>query len=472
MSQRSWRSTSALLGLFLLLSLIKASRHEMWADELEYWNAARESHSLDELRQNTRYIGQPPLSHLALYALSRFTRDPRAMQVLNVLVVTAAVGVVAAWAPWTALEKWLFAFGYFPFFEYGTISRPYALSLLFAVAACAAFGGAPRLRPLAGGFAFLMAQTSFHATIVVLALLISVLAEPLLTRRRPGPGELPAMAFMAVGVALSVALAVPPADSPSLKPWRFAWDAGRALLAGTQIWSGYAPLPPTGPPWWNHNLLDFTPAGRLALGLLLFGLFAFALRRCLAALLLLVTGTLGLLLFGYQQWGGYARHQGLLYVVLVMSLWLARARTRLFVPVLIAQLAGGLFMSYKDLVLPFSPGLATANYIRASHLDTLPMVGHEEYLIASVATFLDQPFYSPASQRWTTRVEWGPRLRRVSEADILAAVREVQREKKCDVLVVVNDNLAPGPRLRLLACFGEEFMGQHFCVYRATRASR
>lgn len=73
---------------------------------------------------------QPLTTHLPFYVASRFTRDPFAMQVLNVVEMTAAVAVVAFAAPWPLLYSALFAVGYFPFFEYGTISRHYSLPLL------------------------------------------------------------------------------------------------------------------------------------------------------------------------------------------------------------------------------------------------------------------------------------------------------------------------------------------------------
>jgi hypothetical protein len=456
----------ALTSLFLALSLVKIARHEMWADELEYWDAARESHSLAELRQNTRYVGQPPLGHLVLYALSRFTRDPRAMQVLNVVVVTAAVGVVCRLAPWSPLASWLFAFGYFPFFEYGTISRPYGLALLLAVILCATFTRDARPTPAVGAVGLLLALCNFHSTLIVLALLIATLFQWLWEKRGPERREWIAATLLAVGVAASVCLAVPPAGSVSLRPWRFEWRAHEALLAAAQLWNGYVPLPALEPPFWNHNLLDDSSGAKVALGVVLFAGFAFALRRFVLPLVLFVSGTLGLLLFGYEQWGGFVRHAGLLYVVLIMSLWIAAIQPRLFTALLMLQLPGALFMSYKDLLLPFSASAATAEYLRDPELAKLPIVGHEEFLVAAVATLLDRPFYSVASRRWTTRAEFGPRLRPVDEAAILKAVRFVQVRRHSDVLLI-NNGKVRGASVRLLTCFSEKFTGQQLCIYRA-----
>src|SRR6266700_449498 len=63
--------------------------HAMWFDELQAWNIARASHSLQDLFANLRYEGHPVLWYLPLYALTRVTGDPRWMQALQLVVVVA-----------------------------------------------------------------------------------------------------------------------------------------------------------------------------------------------------------------------------------------------------------------------------------------------------------------------------------------------------------------------------------------------
>ena len=52
------------------------------------------------------------------------------MQVVHLLIATASVTLVALRAPFTWLQKALLAAGYFTVFEYGVISRNYALGVL------------------------------------------------------------------------------------------------------------------------------------------------------------------------------------------------------------------------------------------------------------------------------------------------------------------------------------------------------
>lgn len=465
--------------VFLVLSLVKIAHHEMWRDELEYWDAARQSRSLTELRENTRYIGQPPLGHLVLYAVSRLTRDPRAMQLLNVVTATAAVTVVSAFAPWTMPCKWLFAFGYFPFFEYGTISRYYALSLLLVVAFCAVFGRSQRLTLPAAAIGFLLALSTFHSTIIVIAIVIACSAEVLWERRRPAPDEWLGILLLILGIAISVALAIPPRDSRFLQPWSQGWEAARLWRWFGLIWNAYLPLPALRPPLWNRNLLDFAPNLKAVLGLALLASVALAVRRVTLPLMLFCSGTIGLLLFGVLQWGGAARHSGLLYLVLVATLWLAGIRatalrpwvSRLFGTVLAAQLVGGLFMSYQDLVRPFSNSVATAEYLRGARLTRLPIVGHKEDVVSVVAGLLDRPFYFPASRRWATRAVANLARRPVTRRGLAAAILRLSNARKRDVIAVLSYPLEPLGRLELLRCFDGSIVREDFCVYRAPRPS-
>lgn len=477
---RAWGYLARTPGItlaFLVLSLVKIAHHEMWRDELEYWDAARQSRSLVELRENTRYMGQPPLGHLVLYSLSRVTRDPRAMQVLNVLIVTGAVAIVSAFAPWSTPWKWLFAFGYFPFFEYGTISRHYALSLLLVVAFCAVFSRSHRLSLPTAGLGFLLALSNFHSTIIVIAIAIACSAEVLWERRRPTPGELLGILFLILGIASSVALAKPPGDSRFLRPWDQGLDVARVWGSLGLLWNGYLPLPALHPPLWNRNLLDLAPTLKVLLSLALLASISLAVRRFMLPLLLFVSGTAGLLLFSVLQRGGSARHCGLLYLVLVATLWLAWARGAalwpwvrwLFGTLLVAQLVGGLYMSYQDLALPFSNGVATAEYLRDANLTSLPIVGQREDVVSVVAALLDQPFYFPATRRWATRAEGNLAGRPVTRQALGTEILRLSYAQKSDVVAVLSYPLEPVGRLELLRCFEGSIVREDFCVYRAPR---
>jgi hypothetical protein len=464
------RARLAFVAAFFALSLVKVARHEIWADEAEYWAEARDSNSLRELYYNSLYVGQPLTTFFPYYVVSRFTRDPFAMQIVNAVEITAAVAVVVYAAPWGTALSALFAIGYFPFFEYGTISRHYALPMLCGFAFCALYQRAGRLGPGAAAAAACLALASFHGTILAIALLLTLGLSWLLERRPPASHELLGCAAVVASLAFAIATAVPPTDSMTRKPWLRSIDVPATLAgAARSLCTAFAPLPPTAPPWWNKGPIDPWPSLQVVLGIALLGLAFWSIRRSRLACLWLGVAATGLLAFAALQWGGWARHAGLLFLAYLMAVWLAGAGNRLLPLFLALQVPGGLFMSYKDLVGPFSPSVATADYLRRNGLDRLPMLGHKEFIVNCVFTLLDRRFYSAQRGAWVSHPEFSRRMRGMTTQDVLAAARALQRRKKQDLVLVMNGPALPTrPRLRFEACFTEQFVGQSFCVYRMT----
>ena len=117
--------------LYALLVLCTTALHGMWLDELQPWCVARDSVSLTDLYRHTRFEGHPPLWYLLLFALTRVTNDPAAMQVLHVGIAMCTAAVVLWRAPFIWWWRVLIVFGYFFFYEYAVIARNYGLALLF-----------------------------------------------------------------------------------------------------------------------------------------------------------------------------------------------------------------------------------------------------------------------------------------------------------------------------------------------------
>src|SRR5437660_396106 len=75
-----------LTTLFLLAGFLGILNHEMWRDELQSWLIARDSRTVGELLQNMRYEGHPAFWYVCLFAITRFTHDPLAMQVFHLVL--------------------------------------------------------------------------------------------------------------------------------------------------------------------------------------------------------------------------------------------------------------------------------------------------------------------------------------------------------------------------------------------------
>jgi len=129
-------SENGTIFVFAILGLIGILHHEMWRDEMQAWLLAKDSPSLGALYQNTVYEGHPLLWHLCLYGLAKISHNPRIMQGFHLLISISSFALIVKTSPFSWLQKRLFGFSYFIFYEYSVISRSYALGVLLVFLFC------------------------------------------------------------------------------------------------------------------------------------------------------------------------------------------------------------------------------------------------------------------------------------------------------------------------------------------------
>ncbi len=222
--RQRWLSLGVALA-FLALAAFAMSSHELWRDEAESWLIARDSSSLPELFRHVRYEGHPGLWFAFLFVLSRVTTSPVAMQLLHLGIATAVVWTFARYAPFSPLQRVLFAFGYFPLYEYGVVSRDYGLGVLFLFGACAVISAKPRRFSALVLLLALVPQANIFAAILGFALGLVVLLDPWLpdgpvfaenvSRRQYAWG----LAAVAVSFGLATVQMMQPADSGVVMGW-------------------------------------------------------------------------------------------------------------------------------------------------------------------------------------------------------------------------------------------------------------
>jgi hypothetical protein len=457
----------------LLLTVPRMLLHELWRDEAWLWLVVTESRSLADLFSPLGRSGQGYLFPVLCFLARQVSTSPRAMQLLHLLLAGAATFVFVRWAPFGRRERVLFAFGYFPFYEYAVISRHYAVGALLVWLACAA---ARSQRPaLLGAALGLLCQTTVYGYILALALACGWLLDRRLRRREVAP--LP-RSEAAGGIALALAGAVAglvqliPLTGTSFAPgWRFVWDRTYAAQVMMMPWRGFVPLPRLELHFWNSNVLDPWPKTQAVAGLLTLALAAALLWRRKVALATFAVGGAGLLAFGYIKLVGELRHHGHWWLLFAAALWLGgiqgfqddrrswRARTLLVL--LIIHCGAGAFASWMDLRHPFSNGAATAELIRSEGLDRHPLLGHREPPAATVALALGRPLYSPSRRVFATYPDWGPEQRELSPQEVRCAARELARREAGDIVLVMNWELPPWEELaaagsRLGAIVGSE----------------
>jgi hypothetical protein len=115
------------------------AKHEFWMDESHHWLIARDSNSLLDLFDNYKYDGHPMLWVLCLWALASFSSNIILVQLFHAVIATFTVALILFKAPFKKRYCILFIFGYYPLFEYGMLSRNYALTILFLLLFCISY---------------------------------------------------------------------------------------------------------------------------------------------------------------------------------------------------------------------------------------------------------------------------------------------------------------------------------------------
>ena len=445
--------------------------HEMWHDELNSWDVARDATSLPGLFANMHFESHPALWYLCLYVITRFTHDPVAMQLLHLVIATGTVAVVAWFSPFTILERWLLVFGYFFVYEFAVISREYALGILLALAVCALYAK-PRPRVvLLSILLALLANTSLYGLFLTVALGAGFALDGKLPRTRT-------LAVCAIGVILATAIALitlyPKPDNRFAPEWH-RFDPVRVEGVLGLATAAYIPLPDLDdvPSPWNSSLildeaseLHALPRGLPAavFSCVMLVSVILVLRRDRAAMTAFVLGTAMMLLFIYLKYSGGMRHHGHLFVLLVACIWIARRGVRPSKPspalivLLGVQVAAGAYFLVADYREPFSFSKDLTAYVRSLPGPT-PLVVVQTGMLNYAGPVLSGYLRRPVTYVLAHRTFQGSFMvpdrehqHAATERDILNQLETFMRERGSDVYVVTN-NWEPAAFGRPLARF-------------------
>src|SRR5258707_995285 len=100
----------AVFIFYIILSWYVIGHHEMWGDEIHAWNISKGSQSLAELLRNVRYEGHPPLWHIIIWAVSKFTHNLEFVQAVHWLIAIITVFLVLFYSPFQVSTRLLIPF--------------------------------------------------------------------------------------------------------------------------------------------------------------------------------------------------------------------------------------------------------------------------------------------------------------------------------------------------------------------------
>lgn len=480
-----------LCSAFFALALGNILRHELWRDEVQPWLLARDSGSIVELLHNARYEWHPNLWHLLLYWVSRLTADPFGMQLLHLAIATATVYIFVRYSPFTLLQKGLFIFGYFPLYEYATISRGYAPGILLIFCFCAVSSKPAKSYLLLAALLAVLAQANVFGLIIAMAMGLGLVFEAIITKdpRRFSRAKkveiIAAVLLLFAGVTLSYLQLLPPTDSGVNVPWRFGLDISSIVKSINISGRSFVPIPDLSHQFWNTNLLG---SGRamFALSLIVLSASSLLLVRAPAALFTYCCGTAAMIIFTYTKYYGYVRHHGHIFILFIACLWLARyqpelnlrprgldalsrfmtkQRGKILVTILLLQLAAAAIACGMDWVYPFSQAKAAAAFLRNNGMADRFIVEDDE-CGSTLAGYLNRSVYYARADRLGSFTVWDKRHWYWNSRTLMGVAVEKAAERQEDILLISNSPQNAGDGLIRIGEFtGSLVPGEDYYVY-------
>ncbi|WP_414576768.1 hypothetical protein [Anabaena sp. CCY 9402-a] len=470
-SSLSFHSPWFIIIVFSVLGFIGIINHSMWRDELNPWLIVRDSESFGDLIANIRYEGHPVLWYFSLVFLRNIADNPLMMQVFHLTIAIFSVSIFCLYSPFNYQQKFLFTFGYFPFYEYLLISRNYAFSMLFIFAFCAVFSSRKITYIYLAVLLGLLANSSAYALFVSFSLSLTLLAEFCFDsehRQQYFSQTQKYDLFLSVGVIifsflLSIYIITPPVDSylhGGLDDgWLIKLDIRHFLRSMGRLFGSYFLILP------KQKWLDLSICAGIAL--FMFFLTVIKLAKKPFSVFLYIVGNCVILAFTYLRFFGVPRHFGHFYLILIASLWLGsqyqessflinkfHIKEKLFTLVqkryhiafmliLYAHLFGGLYGFTRDLFIPFSASHETANYIQKTQLKQEFIVASRDANMAALSGYLNRKFYYPELKKMGSFTLFKQGRIPVEQAEILEQIYSLFKSEVATkrILLILNKEL-------------------------------
>ena len=408
-----------LLLVFTVLSVTMISNHELWRDEGHAWLIIQSAGSLPALFNAMRYDGTPALWHTILYPFAITGQPVIWMSIIHFVIIFCAVILFLLKSPFTNLQKTLFIFGYYIFYEYSAIARSYSLTVLLLFVTAVVFKDRFKKPLLYFGILSLLANANLHSLCIALTLTGFYVYELKKDKLALTPRVFSAFVLFAVVFLFCIYQLYPPADlTRSLSGWK---GSNLSTTLNTLV-SAFLPVQIPKLNFWNTKLVYYPDTVRSWLGIPLYLLSLLVFVRKPKALGVYLVSSFSLLLLFAAKYGGSARHHGLIFILFIFSLWIstcykdraifsgkklktfftARLAGALLTSLLVIQVIASPIPFYFDLKYDFSAGKKAADYLKAERLlgeDTFICV-YDFFCAESILPYTDKAFYSIENERF------------------------------------------------------------------------
>ena len=452
---------------YLLFSLIGVFSHVLWRDEMQGWLVAVGSENIRELWTNNAPSGHPIVYPVLTYISSKVYENPFSMQFMQWMLAAISVFVFLRWAPFTKLQKLLFTFGYFPFWEYCLISRHYVVIQLLTFLGISLVTQRKLRVFWVSLLVALLLNTHALAWSVAIGFGATMLVE--LTNQKTIQSKshsfkrrieyLLSVALISLSSWLSVNSLIQTSrsiDSASVK-----LSIKSVFVALGKYLGGSILIIPNSSRW-----IDLTTASITSLLLIVITIFYISNSR--KALVFYTASTLSLLCFNSAIYSGAgSRHFGVYFIIFIASIWIYRADSSFcssnistnikcidlfelrvksyfssfLILVLCIHFLAGIHRVFIDVIYPYSASKEVAEFVRNSEYKNWPLFGTRDVEIASVSGYLGTSIYYPELEKRGTYAEWKNRNSNLRREDTIIHIEHyMQKNKDINAMLAIISN--------------------------------
>lgn len=478
---------------FFCVNLFFALRHVMWRDEWMPLTVARFTSGYSEFFEHIKYIGRLAFFSLC-WLLEGADGSLGLFKVFIVFASSVGVFVLCRYSPLSKWQKVLFAFGYYPLYEYGTILRDYSVIGALSITCCALLNSA-RWRPLAFSIVIaLLLQTNPFGLALACALGATFVFDAW-QKGRLGPellGNYPAIGgglLVVCSFFAALKTMIPPPDVAEIvlgQPLRQDSHFVRLLESLPFPVRGWLPVPLFGT--WNSQFLDPWPWTQI---FLTFGLTAgiiLILWPNKKALFLFSIGMLGLgAVLCHLPWTAL-RYHGPYFLLLVFAYWTLRSTpsegktgfaatglvawlrshaSALMTGLLTVHVVVAAMFLLQEQVVPFSGSKEAAEIILKNAPANAPIIGDPDYLMISLAGYLGREVYIASREEMGSFTKVDRRRRATMlPPDELARVVGAQAQKHGrDLVLVTGYEIGMPPEMGKPLGATRSVTGENYFVY-------
>ena len=460
-------TTNNIFCAYLIFSLIGVFSHVLWRDEMQGWLVAVGSENIRELWANNAPSGHPIVYPMLTYISSKIYENPISMQIMQWMLAAISLFIFLRWAPFTKLHKLLFAFGYFPFWEYCLISRHYVVIQLLTFLGVFLLSQKKYSVFWLSLLVALLLNTHALAWSIAIGFCVTMIIDLAHTRSNQNKSNylkrriecVLSAALISFSALLSLNSLIQ--TSRSIDSTSVELSLKTVLVALGRYLGGSILIVPNSSRW-----VDLTIASFVSLLFILFTILYVSNSR--KALVFYIASTLSLLCFNSAIYSGAgSRHFGVYFIIFIASIWMYRAdrpfcsgnistniksndlfeRTvksyfsSFLILVLSIHFLAGIHRVFLDVIYPYSASKEVAEFVRNSEYSNWPLFGTRDVELASVSGYLGSSIYYPELEKRGTYAEWknrNPNLRR--EDTIIHIENYMQKYKDIDAMLAIVSN--------------------------------